>query len=264
MGNSGDLIKHGVLAEFVKWHYSHVDQNLLFFDPFGGRPWDSPINTEVSNRISNLRKCQLKESLLVNREKYLGSGHIVKNICTKYGKHTNVFTSDKDPEAKHDLEITGLEPIALSGFTPENGYSILDCTYPQEGHNLILIDPFYDLINIYQNIIPQISRVITKASVSIVLYVLFKEAETEHWTNFKEAQEKLINNMCHSISLTCHAIKDSSIKGESKFHSHVSLFMHKNVPYIQLAKLEKNIREYAKNLEEAIGHRIEFKENIIT
>jgi hypothetical protein len=39
--------------------------------------------------------------------------------------------------------------------------------------------------------------------------------------------------------------------------------MHKNVPYIQLAKLEKNIREYAKNLEEAIGHRIEFKENIM-
>ena len=38
MGNAGDLLKHGVLAEHVRWHAVWACR-FDFLDPFGGKPW---------------------------------------------------------------------------------------------------------------------------------------------------------------------------------------------------------------------------------
>ncbi len=37
MGNAGDLLKHGVLAEFVRWRRER-EKSFRFIDLFGGEP----------------------------------------------------------------------------------------------------------------------------------------------------------------------------------------------------------------------------------
>ena len=49
MGNAGDLLKHGVLAEFVRWQRG-LGIPLRFMDPFGGEPWGRPV-PEVERRV---------------------------------------------------------------------------------------------------------------------------------------------------------------------------------------------------------------------
>jgi hypothetical protein len=38
MGNAGDLLKHGVLAEFIQWWCPLHARRMRFVGPFGGRP----------------------------------------------------------------------------------------------------------------------------------------------------------------------------------------------------------------------------------
>ena len=52
MGNAGDLLKHGVLAEFVRWQCG-LGVPLRFMDPFGGEPWTRPV-PEVARRVRAL------------------------------------------------------------------------------------------------------------------------------------------------------------------------------------------------------------------
>lgn len=54
MGNSGDLLKHGVLAEFVRWQ-CESRESFRFIDPFGGEPWSEPV-PEVVPRVLALPK----------------------------------------------------------------------------------------------------------------------------------------------------------------------------------------------------------------
>ncbi len=42
MGNAGDMIKHGLLAEYVEWWCVSQRKRIKFLDPFGGRPWLEP------------------------------------------------------------------------------------------------------------------------------------------------------------------------------------------------------------------------------
>lgn len=43
MGNAGDLIKHGLISEFLNWYLKKDHKQTNFYDPFGGRPWQEPI-----------------------------------------------------------------------------------------------------------------------------------------------------------------------------------------------------------------------------
>ena len=52
MGNAGDLLKHGVLAEYVRWQCGQGIRSGSL-DPFGGEPWGDAI-PEVVRRVRAL------------------------------------------------------------------------------------------------------------------------------------------------------------------------------------------------------------------
>ena len=49
MGNIGDLLKHGVLAEFVRWQ-CELGRSFRFFDLFGGEP-EGPAVARTCRRV---------------------------------------------------------------------------------------------------------------------------------------------------------------------------------------------------------------------
>ncbi len=264
MGNGGDLIKHGLLAEFTNWHCREITHSLTYYDPFGGRPWQEPIHDAVSKRLKALDVCPLKAVQSMHSGKYLGSGHIVSQISEQYGNRIEVFSSDKDSAARHDLEASGLNMIRLRGFNPEDGLSILQSSIDNSKYTLMLIDPFYDLENINKNILSKITQKVKIGNTSIALFILYCDAEINHWYQFKEIQESSIKGNINCISLQCEAIENSIICGESKFHSSIILYTHMNYPIDKLNILSENIAKYSRNLTKTIGFPIRSGSQIIS
>ena len=164
MGNAGDIIKHGILAEFAEWWASQEDYGeLRFADPFGGRPWETAKKDVREQRVWPFRNsgCALwRAQEADNRmadggwEKYYGSSHVVLNAA---GKPARVFASDYDKLTRGDLRAAGkirelrgdasslkLIEDEVDGYNPRDGYSILTQT---ERFDLILIDPFADFLH---------------------------------------------------------------------------------------------------------------------
>lgn len=266
MGNGGDLIKHGLLAEFINWHCRTMSEHLAFYDPFGGRPWQEPIHETVAKRIEKLDPCPIKSAQQDCIQGYYGSGHLVAQISAANDHKVSIYSSDKDADARCDLVNTGLEPIPLVGFDHNDGYSILDCKFSDIEDTLLLIDPFYDLANINKNVLEKIIQKVTNSKISIALFVLYtdSDSEIEHWNDFKKMQNSLTAGSVNYVSLKCKAIDNSTINGESKYHSYISLYTHKNYPEQDLAELHKAIEDFSRNLTEAIGCQIKYHSRINT
>ncbi len=73
IGNAGDLLKHGVLAEFVAWR-CESSGSLRFIDLVGGEPWREPV-PEVVQRVRALPQCALRAVQTdLDENRYYGSG----------------------------------------------------------------------------------------------------------------------------------------------------------------------------------------------
>jgi hypothetical protein len=255
MGNSGDLIKHGLLAEFIAWHIQNIDNTLKVYDPFGGRPWQAPIHPEVLMRLNRLESCGLKSSQN-SPDVYFGSGHIIRHLNQLYSANISVLTSDRDETAREDLHNTGLPLIKLNGFEPGNAWTILSAKRDTKEASLIILDPFYELEYINQSVLPKIQKTVTNTPTSVALYVLYEEKEKALWAQFQKLNQSLSESGVRSVSLECKAVANSSIKGESKFHSYVILYMASQYSAEKLNVLRKNISVYADNLQSVIKHPI--------
>ncbi len=251
MGNCGDLIKHGLLAEFVSWSVQNISQTLTFYDPFGGRPWQFPVDPEVTKRIAALENCALKVSQ-DDSDVYYGSGHIVKNLNSYLSAQIKVLTSDRDSHAQEDLINNGLSLITLAGFEPKDAYSVLTASRDKNEKALILIDPFYELEHINQTVLSEIRNTVVATSASVILYVLYDDKENEHWIQFQHLNKSLVMEGIRTISLGCPAIDKSPIKGESKLHSYVVLYVSNHCSGDSLELLRKKVSTYAENLEGVI------------
>ena len=62
MGNAGDLLKHGVLAETLR-HRLIFERNqpIRFLDLFGGEPFSPETSDEIVQRVGKLSDCALQE-----------------------------------------------------------------------------------------------------------------------------------------------------------------------------------------------------------
>ena len=161
MGNAGDIIKHGVLAEFAEWWaQSRPRDPLCCADPFGGRPW-GVAKDEVRTRLGKFKnfECALLRAQQKDNpklEKYYGSSHVILNAADS--ESTTVYVSDADMLARNDLQAAGwirdksrrlqsklklIEGGQFADYNPRNGYSILD--YAKD-FGFILIDPYADFL----------------------------------------------------------------------------------------------------------------------
>lgn len=119
MGNAGDLLKHGVLAEFVRWQ-CELNESFRFIDLFGGEPWNEPVPEEVVRRVRALPSGALRTAQSeIDHGRYYGSGHVVRRTAKAVGRATvRVLVSDSDLERRERLSESGLA-ASTSAVRPE-------------------------------------------------------------------------------------------------------------------------------------------------
>ena len=148
MGNIGDLLKHGMMAEFVRWwHNQNKDKTkFVFLDPFCGLPDTKGKEGKYLSELRNKNDLAILDAQ-PDKDKYYGSTHAVLNQ-TPNDFLSVVFASDACPEKVDKLLESDkrIKKIDFKNFKPKNGYSIL---YAINGGDIsadmVLIDPYCDM-----------------------------------------------------------------------------------------------------------------------
>ena len=221
MGNIGDLLKHGVMAEFIRW-WSDINSdknNFVFLDPFCGLRWEYPENKCILRRLCNLRDNHDGDFAIISAQpgiddgKYYGSTHVVINqtlqIPRKKKLQPVIYVSDESPDKIMALEKSNeyIKKLSCHGFSKSDGYLILD--YINGGNinaDMALIDPYCEM----DKIISYLSEIIKACEkTAIILFVIINNKG-----KWKEIKQKLSPN---SIILTCPSTGETScIRGEGR------------------------------------------------
>ena len=276
MGNAGDIIKHGVLAEFAEWW----DGPLRFADPFGGRPWGVAKKEVREQRVWPIRNsgCALWRAQEVNNriadgglEKYYGSSHVVLNVAKK---SATVFASDYDKLTRNDLQAAGrirelcglpsslkLIEDEIGVYDPRDGYSILtpECA---KNFNLILIDPYADFLR------DELAALVNESEESghfhkikeairlndnlwVAVFILMKGDDQVR--TYDKLREEWFQE--HFIALRCPRFRGRKIPaGESDYDMEILLVSERladNAPRIKT--LRKKIAKFKVAAERALG-----------
>jgi hypothetical protein len=262
MGNSGDLIKHGMIAEFTQWWLRHNQAPFIFYDPFGGRPWVEPCK-DVTERMLCLKNCALRIAQPEPNSRYYGSGHIIKNISHYAGGSSQVFISDRNKEAIDDLIESGLDRITLEGFISEDAYSILDCNLTINNASLLLLDPFADFLENHEKLFPKITAIVAQAEVAVALFILSDDSLSFAYKKFNDLRKRESNERILQLSFSCPKLQDSGIKGEEKYCSDIILFLPAKYRTPQLDILRKSLKRYSEMLTQVLNQEIQFSEMVL-
>lgn len=187
MGNAGDLLKHGVLAEFVRWRCER-GASFRFIDLFGGEPCNQ--SAPDAGAVKRFRSLLPRETALrmaqidIEKARYYGSGLLVKNIAEKTGKgKVHVLINDKCEARRERLEreeslFLLKEAFPCISADAYEAFEEIVCQGKLEKVDLVLIDPFDDFLNPnkgehYKEVIPQIKETI-KQDAAVILFALNK------------------------------------------------------------------------------------------
>jgi hypothetical protein len=251
MGNAGDLMKHGLLAQFTAWWCRLNSRRIRFIDPFGGRPWVAPPVPTVVDRVNALSEFALSVGQPHPEKRYYGSAHVVRRVAEAAGPGADILVSDRDPLALRDLMRSGLKKIQHPRFDPLNGYSILMAGLDAD---LILIDPFDSFVSTEAPfVVPKVSK--TSASVATVVFVLIPDlwgAEVERYAALKARY------LSHSWSLRCPPVRHTTVRGEAVYIVEVLLVAPKLLQQPAAASLRQQLERYAERLSAVLGERVRF------
>ena len=257
MGNAGDIIKHGLLAEFVKWHKERGGKELRFADSFGGCPWGN-LSSVVQKRLVGLKNTALLEVYTKTEDKYYGSSHLVRKVAEKHRLAVRIDISDNDPKARCNLGNS----IKKHGFmelielpSDNNGYKILD---NGQKYNLILLDPYSEFLRdefYFDNrnkVFNQILNLIkTHKDLFIAVFVLDMNSQNQVGRRFSSFKQKDLSNC--TFSLRCpKLLGDTGIKGEDKFDSEI-LLISQQIANGKCDKLRESLRAFAKVATKALS-----------
>jgi len=222
MGNAGDLLKHGVLAEFVRWRRER-GASFRFIDLFGGEPSECP-HPGVASRVLALPKdialrAAQPDIEAVQEPCYYGSGHLVKNIADKIDSgNVCILVSDSCPARRKRLKDSGLslldEKFSFDGYTAFKEIVLGD-------GDLVLIDPFACFLRKgkYKTVIPQIAEAIEQGA-AVILFALNLNPCNSVGRKF----EKLLKDyLPKAWRMTMPPLRFTRIRGESKYHAEVIL-----------------------------------------
>jgi len=257
MGNSGDLIKHGMIAEFTKWWCHHNQDQFVFYDPFGGRPWVEPPHKKVIERLSQLKNCALAEAQPIPDTRYYGSGHIIRKISHHAGCSARVLVSDRNEDAIDDLVNSGLERIDHKKFISQNAYSILECYLRSNDASLILLDPFADFLESYETLLPKVTEFVAQAEVAVALFVLSDESTSLEYENFSNLRRRGTTGKTVQFSFSCPQLQNTGIEGEERYWSDVILFLPVKYDTLLLENLKNNLQKYAELLTQVLEQDIQ-------
>lgn len=228
IGNAGDLLKHGVLAEFVAWRCKSPG-SWRFIDLFGGEPSRVPL-PEVVRRVRALPQCALRAVQTdLDQNRYYGSG-LVARRAAGLGVGTigsvRVITGDGDSENRRRLRDAELAMIEedFADCGPSAGgydaYAALSRMVPRLGErDLVLIDPFAEFLRHRAGtVVPQLGALAKKAAV--LLFALNLEPDNQHGRRFDALVEE---HLAGAWRLSCPPLPPRGVEGESKYHAEVVL-----------------------------------------
>ena len=171
MGGIGDLLKHGVLAEFTQWWCQSHTTPLRFVDPFGGRPWVEPPVPRVAERVK-----ALAGGALLHRPA-APSGAVLWQWASCPACRTGGRTAGRGADVRsrscRTARFGHLRPhsVAAPRLWSANGFSILTTEIDAD---LVLIDPFaHFLREDAPLVLPQVSTVSRR--MAIVVFVLIQD-----------------------------------------------------------------------------------------
>jgi hypothetical protein len=249
MGNVGDLMKHGLLAEFTQWWCRTSRKPIRFLDPFGGRPWVEPPVPTVVRRVKALSGFALAAGQPHPEKRYYGSAHIVRHVAHAAGQDADVLVSDRDPIALHDLVGSGLTELQHPGFNAADGYSILRTDITAD---LILIDPFDSFVsNEAPLILPEMSKM--SARVAIAIFVLIRDlinADGERYVALKAQY------LPHAWALCCPPLQHTGIRGEENYTVEVLLVAPKLLMAPAATWLREQLARYAERLADTLAAHV--------
>ena len=233
MGNAGDLLKHGVLAETLRYRLSFRRSHpIRFLDLFGGEPFCSKVSEDTVERVGKLSECALQEGQPgIRAGKYYGSGMLARKLGDSLGGPVSVFASDRDEERRERLRKAGLLPLEeafpqLGEPGSYDAYRALEVIRSETtGNDLILVDPFADFLdagtdgcNRAEHVLPMLSQIATCSTV--LLFVLNEDPFSRVGRRFDEL---LQNHLSDAFMMSCPPIRPSKVLGECKYYADVVL-----------------------------------------
>jgi hypothetical protein len=246
MGNAGDLLKHGLLAEFTQWWCRIHAKPLRFIDPFGGRPWVEPPIPQVVERLKALSGCTFFAAQPHPEMRYYGSGHLVQHAAQMVGQRAKVFVSDRDPAALHDLVASGLTALQHPGFVAADGCSILPTDIDAD---LVLIDPFAPFLwEEAPIVLPQVGT--ASRRMAIVVFVLLQDPRNADGRRYAALKAQ---HLAHAWALHCPPLQHTGVKGEANYASEVLLVAPKLLEQPAATQLRRQLERYAGRLTEVLG-----------
>jgi hypothetical protein len=251
MGCAGDLVKHGVLAEFTQWWCQLHTMPLCFADPFGGRPWVEPPVPRVAERVKALAGFALFTAQPYPDVRYYGSGHLVRHAAQAVGQQAEVLVSDRDPAALHDLVTSGLTALQHPGFEAADGFSILTTEVDAD---LVLIDPFAPFLwEEAPIVLPQVD--IASRRMAIVVFVLIQDPMNVDGMRYATLKA---HHLAHAWTLYCPPLQHTVVKGESRYSSEVLLVAPHLLAHPAAAMLQDQLARYACRLTEVLEVPVRF------
>ena len=222
MGNAGDLLKHGVLAEFVRWRCAQ-GAAIRFLDFFGGEPFDDGVPDEIVQRVAGLKDTALYEAQPdISKGRYYGSGKLVQRLGElESGSLVSVYVADQDRERRHRLRNSELRvldeafPGIESGPKPYDAYAALSrIVSSTRTGDLVLIDPFDRFLpDEAPRVIPEMAEIAKTGSV--MLFALNLDPFNAVGRRFDRLVEQHLGS---ALIMTVPPLRESPIRGESRYY----------------------------------------------
>ena len=251
MGNAGDFVKHGLLAEFTQWWCEHEARPLRFLDPFAGRPWVSPPNPEVVRRVQALPASALRSAQRDPTHRYYGSAFVVFNAAKASGHLAEVFVSDSERAARDAFEETGFKRLVCGGFSPSDAFTVLDADCEAD---LLLLDPFGDFLSRRAtDVIPKIKA--SSKRLACVLFVLNLNPNNRVGKQYAALRAEHLSS---SWSLRCPKLPNRGVAGESKYEVEVLLAWQRLNDHPKSLELHDRLNALAEHLSNVVGTSITF------
>ena len=226
MGNIGDLLKHVVLTEYVRWHCG-LDIPLRFLDPFGGEPWGDAI-PEVARRVRALTESTLRSAQVgIDEGRYYGSGVLVRRTAEAAGcPGAVVLVGDACAARRERLRKAGLGMLEdefrrLGIDVGHDGYDALtEIVRGAKRGDLVLIDPYFDdfLEKRASAVVPKIAEMAEVGGA--LLFALSRDPDDEVGRAFDALVSECLPG---AWRVSCPPVVDTDVRGESKYHAEVVL-----------------------------------------
>ena len=210
MGNVGDLLKHGVLAEFVRWQCDS-GRSFRFFDLFGGEP-EGPALARFARRVLALPDGALRAAQIgIDEGRYFGSGIVARNAARNASCSTvQVLTGDRDSERRERLRAAGLTmvdeefPRRRAGADRYDAYAafgeIVDILREDD---LVLLDPFHEFLpRKARTVVPQMATAAKRAAV--LLFALNLEPGNSVGRRFDALLERHLPGAWRTVARGSH------------------------------------------------------------